>query len=51
MLGKLVFYLSAFTSAMVGLVLVFRGYAVPGVMMVGFGYVLFNVVIDQEERT
>lgn len=47
MLGKLLFHVGAFTSAWVGLVLIFQGFVVPGVMMLGFGFVVFNVVYKE----
>jgi hypothetical protein len=48
MLGKLLFHVGAFTSAWVGLVLMFSGYAVPGVIVLGFGYTMFCVVYIDE---
>lgn len=49
MLGKLVLYSVAFVTAWAGIVLAFRGYIVPGVMVLGIGYVVFNVVHPIEE--
>ena len=49
MLWKLLFISMSFIFAWIGLVLTFKGYAVPGVMIVGFGYVLFKVTRPIEE--
>lgn len=49
MLGKLLFHAGAFTSAWIGLVLIFQGFVVPGAMVLGFGFVMFNVVNKQGE--
>jgi len=49
MLGKLLFRLVGFITAWAGLILTFKGYAVPGVMIGGFGYVLFKVTCPFEE--
>jgi len=38
-----------FIFAWAGIVLMFRGYAVPGVMVVGIGYTLFKVTCPYEE--
>lgn len=43
MLGKLLFHVGAFVSAWIGLVITFKGYVIPGVLIVGFGYILFKV--------
>ena len=48
MLGKLLFRVSSFIAAWAGLVLIFVGYAVPGVLVTGFGYVLFKVTCPVE---
>lgn len=47
-LVKMMFYLVAFVAAWTGLILAFRGYVVPGVMVLGFGYVMFSVVHSGE---
>lgn len=44
MLAKMMFYLIAFVTAWTGLILAFRGYVIPGVMVLGIGYVMFSVV-------
>lgn len=49
MLGKVLFYIVGFIVAWAGLMLVVKGYAVPGVMIGGFGYVLFKVAYPVEE--
>jgi|LGOV01.1.fsa_nt_gb hypothetical protein len=48
MLGKGLFYVSSFTFAWIGLMLMFKGYAIPGVLIVGFGYTLFKVTCPIE---
>lgn len=50
MLGKLLFRASSFITAWAGLVLMFVGYAVPGVLVTGFGYVLFKVTLPEESE-
>lgn len=48
MLAKLVLYSVAFVAAWAGIVLAFRGYVVPGVMVLGIGYVIFSIVCPGE---
>ena len=48
MLGKLLFRASSFIFAWVGLILIAKGYAVPGVIIGGMGYVLFKVTCPNE---
>lgn len=47
-LAKMMFYLVAFVAAWTGLILAFRGYVVPGVMMLGVSYVMFSVLYPTE---
>lgn len=49
MLWKALFCVAGFTTAWIGLVLMFKGFIVPGVMVLGIGYVVFNVVHPVEE--
>lgn len=49
MLGKTSFYISSFITAWAGLILIIKGYAVPGVLVTGVGYVLFKVTCPIEE--
>lgn len=44
MLGKLLFYSVSLVAAWAGLVLTFQGWVMPGVLITGFGLVVFNVV-------
>lgn len=43
MLGKVLFYVSSFITAWTGLIITFKGYVIPGMLIVGFGYILFKV--------
>ena len=47
-LGKTSFYVTSFIAAWAGLALMVEGYAVPGVLIVGIGYVLFKVTCPVE---
>ena len=49
MLGKVLFYIAGFTAAWAGLILMVKGYVVPGVLITGVGYVLFKVTCPVEE--
>lgn len=44
MLGKTLFYVVSFVSAWTGLLLTFKGFVIPGVMLIGVGCSLFNIV-------
>ena len=43
MLGKTLFCAAGFVTAWTGLALTFNGYVVPGVMLIGIGYAMFDV--------
>ena len=49
MLGKTMFRVGAFITAWIGIVLVFKGYAVLGVMLIGIGYAMFDVTYQSKE--
>lgn len=48
MLWKALFCIVGFTSIWTGLVLMFKGFAVPGVIVLGIGYVMFSVLYPTE---
>ena len=49
MLGKIGFTLVGFITAWTGLVLMVKGFAVPGVAMLGIGLSMFKVTWATEE--
>lgn len=49
MLSKLLFQVSSLLLAWAGLMLIFKSYAVPGVLIGGLGYVLFKVTLPEGE--
>ena len=49
MLGKILFRVASFITAWVGIVLIAKGYAVPGVMLIGIGYAMFDVTYRSKE--
>lgn len=50
MLGKLLFYVIAFVLSWTGIMLTFRCYVVPGVLIAGVGVCLFNVLREVSEN-
>ena len=49
MLGKVGFTIVGFITVWIGLVLMVKGYAVPGVAMMGVGLSMFRVIYPTEK--